>query len=121
MLLAALRRFVVALAIATAATTAGASLFGALAGVSLPRAITVGFYLVGCFLGVAAFFVGNRGPARLKREEDAGFFGLGGRRQIRWATAEERDEAINTSALFLAIGLALLVLGVIVDDRHRLL
>ena len=35
---------------------------------SVSRAVSVGFYLVGSFLMIVGFFVGNRGPVRLKRD-----------------------------------------------------
>jgi hypothetical protein len=124
MLLAAFRRLLVLLVLAAAVTTPLAILFGLLAGASVERAVSVGFYGVGSFLLLAGFFVGNRGPARLK-EESAGvgsaFLPLFGSRRLRWATRDEHEETINTSAIFVTLGFVLLVLGVIVDDRYRLL
>lgn len=51
--------------------------------------------------------------------DDAGF-GFFGPRELRGSTAEERHEAINSSALFVAIGLALILLGVLSDPAHSL-
>jgi hypothetical protein len=126
-LLAAARRLAILLA-ATSAITLGAALLGALLfGSGLFRAISVAFYLVGSFLLVAGFFVGNRGPARPKEEADdgsavAGMFGIGiAARGVRWATTEERDETIASSALFVALGLLLILIGFVTDDSVRLL
>ena len=75
-------------------------------------------YLVGCFLLVAGFFVGNRGPARLgaasrgrRRDRRACSASASGARRVRWATLEEREEAISNSAIFVALGLALILSG----------
>ena len=54
-----------------ALTAVASVLVGLLIGSSLDHALTLGFYLVGCFLLVTAFFVGNRGPARVKSETAA--------------------------------------------------
>ena len=127
MLIAAARRLAVLLGV-TSAITIVLSLLGALLfQANVVRAISVGFYLVGSFLLVAGFFVGNRGPARAKGGEEgssavAGMFGIGiAARGIRWATAEERDETIANSALFVTLGFLLILIGVLTDDRVRLL
>jgi hypothetical protein len=92
-------------------------------GASLDRSVSLGFYSLGCFLMVAGFFVGNRGPARVKSEHGAGPailpVGFGGRR-LRWATAAEQNETINNSAVFIVLGLILVLIGVIVDNKHSL-
>jgi hypothetical protein len=118
---AASRRFFGMLALAAVVTVAVSLLFGLLVGAPPSRAISLGFYLVGCFLLVGGFFVGNRGPARLRSDEDAGPFGFGSRRRIGWATADEREDALRTSALFVVLGLVLILLGVVADTRHGLL
>src|SRR5512133_3268848 len=43
---------------------------GLLIGAGAVRSIVIGFYLGGSFLLVAGFFVGNRGPARVKGGDD---------------------------------------------------
>ena len=114
---AALRRFA-ALAGAIAGVTAICSvLLGVLFGSGLNRALSLGFYLVGCFLLVSGFFLGNRGPARLKGDGAVPMFG---QRFVRWATPSERENALNDSAVFVSIGFALILLGAVVDDRNRL-
>lgn len=117
-LVAAARRFLVLLVLASAATVVGSFVFGLLAGASLGRAISVGFYLVGSFLLVGGFFTGNRGPLRLKSDE-AGL-PFWGSRAVRWATVEEREDAINTSAIYVALGFVLILAGVAVDTRYQI-
>jgi hypothetical protein len=95
---------------------------GLLLGASIPRSLAVGFYLVGSFLLLAGFFFGNRGPVRPHGEADAPggpLFRPGGRR-LRWATREEHEEAINSSALYVVLGLLLILLGIASDNRHAL-
>jgi hypothetical protein len=127
MLRAAARRFSLLLVATAGITSAVSLLFGLLIGSSASRSVSVGLYLVGCFLLVSGFFVGNRGPARLRNPDDeggaiGGMFGIGvGRRRLRWATMEEREEAISNSAIFVVLGLALILLGVLADSRVRLL
>jgi hypothetical protein len=118
MYLAALRRLAVLLGLAAGCTALASLLFGVAAGTSVDRALSLGFYLVGSFLLIAGFFVGNRGPARLKNAEDAvPFFGA---RRLRWATTEEREDALSTSAIFVVVGLTLILLGVVADSRYAL-
>jgi hypothetical protein len=106
------------LLVVTACGTAVLSVaLGLLLGSSVLRSMSVGFYAVGSVVLLAGFFVGNRGPARVKG--DIGFTSIASRR-LRWATAEERDEALNMSAVFVTLGFILILLGVIADTRHNL-
>ena len=122
MLVAALRRLAVAVLLSVGVTAAGSLVFGALLGASIDRSLVLGFYLMGCFLMVAGFFVGNRGPARVKSESGAVVtpFGLFGHRQLRWATMGEQYETINNSAVLVGLGIILVVIGVLLDGRHSL-
>jgi hypothetical protein len=114
---AALRRLA-GLFVLAAGITAFVSLsFALLLGESVSRAVSVGFYLVGAFLTIAGFFVGNRGPVRLKRDVGVPLLGS---RFVRWATPEEREESINTSAIYVVLGFALIFLGVLADTRYSL-
>ena len=116
---AALRRFGMLFAGTAVGIAAVAALAGLLLGSSLSRSISLGYYGVGSFLLVAGFFIGNRGPLRMKRETaDSSFFGP---RVMRHATLEEREDSLNNSAIFVALGLALIILGVLADTRYRLL
>src|SRR3954452_2001214 len=86
-MLAALRRLTLLVVGCSLGIAAISALFGALLGASLDRAVALGFYGLGCFLMVSGFFVGNRGPARVK-SESAGWSmlpGLGSRRARRGA------------------------------------
>ena len=113
---AGVRRFVVILAVLAAVTAAVSLLFTALGGWSADRVVSIGFDIVGVFFLVAGFFVGNRGPARLKGAS-ALFFGT---REVRWATTAEREAAISDSAIFIAVGVAMIVIGIVVDSRYSL-
>jgi len=119
---AALRRLVLVVAGAFAVTAGGSLLIGAIAGSSAARALTLGFYLVGSLLLLAGFFLGNRGPARVRSEEGGGGFFpiLGGGRRLRWATLNEQDETINSSAVCVGLGIVLVFAGFLVDGRHSL-
>lgn len=116
-LAAGFRRFFLILAGLAAVTAALTLLLAALAGWDADRAVSVGFDLVGVFFLVAGFFVGNRGPVRLKGEESVPLYG---QRRMRWATPSEREEALSDSAVFVAVGMAMILLGIAVDSRYRL-
>jgi hypothetical protein len=123
MILAALRRLVL-LTLGTIGVTAAISLLlGALAGGSLNRSLVLGFYLMGCFLLICGFFVGNRGPTRVKSELPGPvvvpFVGVGSRR-IRWASLAEQNETINNSAIFVCMGLILVAIGIALDTQQSL-
>jgi len=119
---AALRRLAVAILLCVGVTVVGSLVIGALAGASLERSLVLGFYLMGCLLMLGGFFVGNRGPARIKSEEAGPAmtpFGVFGDRRLRWATLGEQDETINSSALLVGLGLVLVAIGVLLDGRHQ--
>jgi hypothetical protein len=117
MFVAAFRRLAVLLVLAAGITLLGALSFALLLGGSVSRSVSVGFYLVGSFLTIAGFFVGNRGPVRLKRDVGVPLFGS---RIVRWATPEEREESLSTSAIYVALGFVLIFLGVLADTRYSL-
>lgn len=127
MWLAAGRRFLGLFLLATAITLAVSLAIGLPLGASVARTVSVGFYAVGSFLLISGFFVGNRGPVRLKGDETdvgaaVGMFGIGlAGRRLRWATPEENADAMASSAVFVAIGFVLIVIGVIADSRVQLL
>ncbi len=109
----------------------GATLLGALIvslalDVELERAISTGLYLVGSFFLVLGFFAGVRGPVRPRSTEeergDSGqVFGVGiAGRGARTATSEERKDARGTSWLFIFLGAALILAGIVVDSRASL-
>jgi hypothetical protein len=41
-------------------------------------------------------------------------------RRLRWATRQESDDAINFSAVFVALGFVLILLGIASDNKHAL-
>jgi hypothetical protein len=121
MLVPALRRFAQLLVAVGGGTAVVSTLLGLLLRASLPRSIALGFYLVGCFLLLAGFFFGNRGPVRPKGDPDLGGPLLpSAKRRLRWATREEHEESINSSAVFVLLGFVLILLGAASDNRHAL-
>jgi hypothetical protein len=133
MLVAALRRLAY-ISVVTIGITIGLSLLiGLLIGSGADRALTLGFYFVGSFLLISGFFVGNRGPVRVKHE-DPGEEGVAGAtpaamifpvpgfsgRKLRWASLPEQHETINNSAIFIVLGLLLVFIGVAFDSKHSL-
>jgi hypothetical protein len=116
-LVAALRRLFVLIVVAAALTAIASLILGALFGSSLTHSLAVGYYVVGSFWLVSGFFVGNRGPVRLKSDLGAPLFGS---RFVRWATPEERDETINMSAVYVVLGFVLILFGFAADTRYSL-
>ena len=133
MLLPALRRLAKITLLAVGVTVVVSLLIGLLVGSGVDRALTLGFYFVGSFLLISGFFVGNRGPVRVKSEDHGeegvssaspasmilpipGFSG----RKMRWASASEQNETINNSAIFIVLGLVLVFIGVGFDSHHSL-
>src|SRR3954447_12334458 len=116
-LAAGVRRYLIILLGTGAVTALGSLLLGLAAGTRLNRAISLGFYIIGCFALVAGFFLGNRGAARFEGEEHGGLLGP---RHVRWATLDERMSSLNDSALFVSIGFLLLLIGLAIDSRVRL-
>ncbi|MEO9177110.1 MAG: hypothetical protein ABI317_16470 [Gaiellales bacterium] len=93
----AVRRF--ALLVLSAAGVAGvvSLLIGLAAGSPVLRSLSVGFYACGALAVVLGVALGVRGPGRT------------------------HGEAISDSALFVVLGLVLLVLGVLSDPRYPIL
>jgi hypothetical protein len=122
LLVGALRRFAGLLLVLAVATVACSLVLGLLMGAGVARSLSVGFYLMGSFLLVSGFFVGNRGPVRPKGD-DVGIpmFGPVMRhRMLRWATPEEREESLSVSVVFVALGVVLILFGLVADTRYNL-
>jgi len=117
-LAAAARRFVILFVAISTGTILLSLALGALAGAAVDRSVSLGLYLVGSFLLVGGFFVGNRGP--LRSIGDQGLFSAFGRKGIRPATPEERREEVNESVFYITLGLLLIAAAVAVDSRSNL-
>ena len=93
----------------------------------MARSAATALYLVGCFLIVLGVFNGLRGPVRPngadeEREAMGGILGYGiFSTGIRTASADERADARATTWLFLALGIAMVVVGAILDPRTSLI
>jgi MFS family permease len=107
------------------AFVAGASVFAFVLGLlvtvfshdQLRRGVAVGFYITGVGLAGLGFLAGSRPPVRSK--STGGFLGTlwsgGG---VRWATPDEHREALNLPAVLVAVGVALIPIGIGVDSKH---
>lgn len=92
---------------------------GLVTSVGFDRAVSLGFYALGTFLVVLGFLGGSRGP--LRSDNDYAGSALRTERRLRRATIDELHDAMNGAAVAIAIGIVLVVLGVIVDSRYSLL
>ena len=126
-LLAAGRRLVLLLGSAIVVTGGVSAAIGAVLGSGAARSAATGLYLVGCLLIVLGVFAGLRGPLRPQggdeeRQPLGGMFGIGiFTTGIRTASPDERADARATTWLFLALGVAMIMAGVVVDPRTSLL
>jgi hypothetical protein len=119
---AALRRFAGLLLVIVLGTGVCSLLLGFATGASASRSLSLGFYVVGSFLLISGFFIGNRGPVRTKG--DPGMPTVMGpifrTRMLRWASQEEIGESLSLSVVFVALGLVLIFLGALTDTRYSL-
>jgi hypothetical protein len=115
---AAARRFLVLFVVLLTGTAVVSLVLGTIAGASADRSISLGLYLVGSFLLIGGFFIGNRGP--LRSIGDQGLLSFWGRKGIRTASTEERREETGASAIYIVIGLFLIAFGVAIDSRFTL-
>ena len=126
-LLPAARRFAVLAGTAIVVTAGAGALIGLALDAPAARSSATGLYIVGCFLIILGVFNGLRGPVRPKGDDEdrdavGGIVGFGiFSGGIRAASADERADARATTWLFLALGIAMLVVGVFVDPRTDLL
>ena len=122
MWLGALRRFAIALVIVVAGGALVGLLTGAVIKQGLRRDLAVGFYLSGTGLLALALLLGTRPPVKFKEGTGgsavpSGLFDLG----VRWASREEQNEALNVPALFVTLGVCLIVLGAVCDPSRKLI
>lgn len=114
------------LAAAVALVGGVSALAGVVLDASVLRSAATGLYVVGSFLLVLGVFNGLRGPVRPKgadedREAVGGLLGVGiFSGGIRTATEDERADARATTWLFLALGIGMIVVGVVLDPRTSL-
>lgn len=119
---AGLRRFV-QVAVAAVVGTAVVSLgLGLLVGDSVNRSLSVGFYLAACLSITLGVFFGIRPPVRQEGDAGAlgGLFGVFGSGPVRFATNDERQDSLSSSAVFVALGFVLVLFGLLCDGRHPL-
>jgi len=116
---AAARRLALLLGGLIAGIALAAVPLGLLLDAPLSRAISLGYYAIGAFLLVVGFALSNRGPVRTT--DEASLVGLRRPRRLRGATPQEQQDSIATSALFVLVGVALVLIGVAVDSRVDLL
>jgi hypothetical protein len=118
---AAAKRFTLLLLGIAGGTVLCSLLIGLAAGSGVSRSISLGFYVVGSFLLISGFFVGNRGPVRVKGDPGFSMFGFFRDRRLRWASGSEQVESLSLSFVFVALGLVLIILGIVTDTRYELI
>lgn len=116
---AGLARFLTILAVIAAVSAAAAALVGLGLGGSIERAVAIGWYLAGAFALFVGFIASTRGPTRAADSGGWAPLSLRGR-SLRWASRTEQDDSLNISAILVAIGFVLIVLGVAIDPIHAL-
>lgn len=135
MVRAGLRRLLVLFLFVLGGVAVIAATLGALAGASVPHAISIGYYIAGCGSLIMSFAIGSRGPTRAEPDPDgenedyrpSAMTVLGGvprggrigRRPRRKATPEERREARLASLGLFVFGIALLLLGAAFDPAKH--
>ena len=112
MLRSAARRFLAVLTGVAVLTAAISLALGALFSAPPLRSISVGLYLVGSFLLIAGFVTG----IRVRSDRDPIVRG----EEMRRTTIGMREEAVEASSAFIAIGIVLVVLGTVADRRVAL-
>ena len=118
MLLAGLRRIASISLVLLGATVAVSALLGLAAGAGIEHAISLGLYVLGALLLSGCFLFGIRGPLRGVSKTGETMPLLRSSR-IRRATLDERSEATQTAVLLFVAGILAIVLGSLIDPRHR--
>jgi hypothetical protein len=121
-LLDGVRRFLIVAGVAVVATAVVSLVLGLLLGDSVNRSLSVGFYLAATLSIILGVFLGIRPPVRQEGDVGAlgGLFGIFGSGTVRFATPEEREDSIASSAVFVALGFVLMFFGLLCDGRHPL-
>jgi hypothetical protein len=116
--LQAARRIVLIWAAILVGTVALSALVGLASGSGVQRPVSIGLYLAGVVLLAGCFVVGARGPLRgVSREGET--VPLVSARGVRRASGEERSESARIAILLFVLGLALVVIGSVVDPTHK--
>jgi hypothetical protein len=110
-------RFAAIVAVAGAITAITSLVLGTLLQASWARSLSVGFYVSGSLSVAIGCLHGLRGPTRAVDTATRPMFL---ERRLRWATRAEQEEALASSALFVLLGIVLLVLGFVTDPRYPL-
>jgi hypothetical protein len=103
-LVAGLKRIVIVLAVLVALVAGVALLIVQVSDLEASRALTLSFFGVGAFIALGGFFSGTSGPS-----ED--WMPIGG------YDAEDRAHGVNTSIVYGAFGVALIVVGFVLDAK----
>jgi hypothetical protein len=119
---AALPRILAILGVLVGGTAAISATLGELGGASIARSLATGYYLVGAAVLLASFAFGSRGPWRTETnqvDEETGALRPRPSRRRRKATPEERAEGRRNSVGLFVLGVALVVLGAVIDPSRR--
>ena len=121
-IVAGVRRFLVVAGVVVVITALLSLGFGLLVGDSVNRSLSVGFYLAASMSMLLGVFFGIRPPVRQEGDAGAlgGLFGVFGSGPVRFATPEEREDSLASSAVFVVLGLVLVLCGLVCDGRHPL-
>jgi hypothetical protein len=121
-LLDGVRRFAIVAGVVVVATAVVSLALGVLFGDSVNRSLSVGFYLAATLSIIMGVFLGIRPPVRQEGDAGAigGLFGIFGSGTVRFATPEEREDSIASSAVFVVLGFVLIFIGLLCDGRHPL-
>jgi uncharacterized membrane protein YedE/YeeE len=121
-IVAGVRRFLVVTAAVVVVTGLLSLAVGLLVGDSVNRSLSVGFYLAASMSMLLGVFFGIRPPVRQEGDAGAlgGLFGVFGSGPVRFATPEEREDSLASSAVFVVLGLVLVLCGLVCDGRHPL-
>ena len=121
-ILEGLRRFAIVALVVVVATAVVSLALGLLFGDSVRRSLSVGFYLAATLSIIMGVFLGIRPPVRQEGDAGAmgGLFGIFGSGTVRFASPEEREDSIASSAVFVALGFILVFCGLLCDGRHPL-
>lgn len=117
----ALPRILAVLAIVLGGTAAVAATLGALAGKNIAHSLATGYYVVGAAVLVGSFVMGSRGPWRsdvMGQEPELAAYRTRTKRRRRRATSEERAESKRSSVGLFVLGVALVLLGALVDPSR---